>query len=130
MGSIKHSREWIRQAEYDMETAQVMLESGRYIYCIFMTHLSIEKALKALYVKRSAKNPPKTHSLVYLTRKADLILPSSVKEFIESLDGISVPTRYPDELAKLLKEYSKEKTETIFTKSKEVLEWIKKELGK
>jgi hypothetical protein len=30
---ITSSQEWLRQAEYDMETAGAMLDSGRYIYC-------------------------------------------------------------------------------------------------
>lgn len=51
-----------------------------------------------------------------------------MKEFLESLDEISVPVRYPKELEKLLKEYTENKTKTIFGKSKEVLKWLKKEL--
>lgn len=42
-------KEWLRQADYDMETAEAMFESGRYIYAVFMCHLSLEKALKGLY---------------------------------------------------------------------------------
>ena len=52
MDKAKYSREWIAQAEYDIDTAQVMLEGRRHIYCVFMCHLSIEKALKAVYVRR------------------------------------------------------------------------------
>jgi len=32
MDKIKSSQEWLRQAEYDMETAGAMLDAGRYIY--------------------------------------------------------------------------------------------------
>ena len=42
------SSEWLRQADYDLETAQYMLAGGRYIYAVFMCHLSAEKALKGL----------------------------------------------------------------------------------
>jgi len=35
--------EWITQAEYDIDTAQAMFEAGRYIYCVFMSHLAIEQ---------------------------------------------------------------------------------------
>lgn len=74
MDKIKSSQEWSRQAEYDMETARAMLDSGRYIYCVFMCHLSIEKSLKALYAKKLGKNPSKTHSLVYLAQSLHLDL--------------------------------------------------------
>jgi len=130
MDRIKNSQEWIKQAEYDIETAQVMLSSQRYIYCVFMCHLSIEKALKSLYVKNLAKSPSKTHSLVYLAQSIYLEFPQQIREFLERLDEVSVPTRYPEELEKLLKEYSKDRTRTIFDKSKEVLEWLRKELKK
>ena len=130
MDKIKSSQEWSRQAEYDMETAIAMLDSGRYIYCVFMCHLSIEKALKALYAKKLAKNPSKTHSLVYLAQSIQLDLPEQTKEFLEILDDVSVPTRYPEELEKLIKEYSKDRTKNILDNSRKALGWLKQELEK
>jgi HEPN domain-containing protein len=130
MDKIKSSQEWSRQAEYDMETASAMLDSGRYIYCVFLCHLSIEKALKALYVKKLGKNPSKTHSLVYLARSIDLDLPEQIKEFLETLDDVSVPTRYPEELEKLIKEYSKNRAKNILDKSRKALGWLKQKLKK
>jgi len=32
---------WINQANYDIDTAEAMFQSGRYIYTIFMIHLAI-----------------------------------------------------------------------------------------
>lgn len=128
MDKIKYSKEWIKQAEYDIETAHALLEKGRYIYCVFMCHLSLEKALKSLYVKGLNKNPPKVHSLVYLAQSTSLKPPQQFRIFLESLDEISIPTRYPEELEKLLKEYDKARSLGIFKKSKEVLKWLKKEL--
>lgn len=130
MDKIKSSQEWSRQAEYDMETARAMLDSGRYIYCVFMCHLSIEKSLKALYAKKLGKNPSKTHSLVYLAQSIQLDLPEQTKEFLEILDDVSVPTRYPEELEKLIKEYSKDRTKNILDNSRKALRWLKQELEK
>lgn len=128
--NIRYSREWLKQAKYDIDTAKAMLKAGRNIYCVFMCHLSLEKAFKALYVMRVDKNPPKIHSLVYFAQKVNLDLPRSLKEFIEKLDEVSVPTRYPDELEKILKEYNKPRTKIIFAKAKELLEWLKAKTGK
>ncbi len=121
MDKIKSSQEWLRQAEYDIETAGAMLDSRRYIYCVFMCHLSIEKALKALYAKKLGKNPSKTHNLVYLAQSIHLDLPEQIKEFLEMLDDVSVPTRYPEELEKLIKEYTENKTKDILDKSREIM---------
>ena len=63
--SNKHE-EWLKQADYDMDTADVMFNNGRYFYAVFMCHLSIEKALKGLYIKTLNHVPPKTHNLLYL----------------------------------------------------------------
>jgi HEPN domain-containing protein len=128
MDSIKYSQEWMKQADYDIGTAGVMLDGGKYLYCVFMCHLSIEKAFKALYVKSFTKNAPKIHSLVYFAQSMNLRLSQESKEFIEELDDVSVPTRYPDELDRLLKEYTKGRTRNIFDKSKGLLEWLKIEL--
>jgi len=130
MDKIKHTQEWVKQAQYDIETAQVMLESSRYIYCVFMCHLSIEKALKALYVNNLNENPPKVHNLLYLAQNANLKLPLPMREFLENLNEVSISTRYPEELQKLLKEYGKERVKIILDKSREVLKWLKKELKK
>lgn len=65
----KPAEEWLLQADYDMETAQAMFDSGRYIYAMFMIHLSIEKALKGIYAQSFKENPPKTHHLLYLIDK-------------------------------------------------------------
>jgi len=46
----KELQEWFRQAQYDLKSSEVMFNSKRYIHTIFMCHLSIEKALKGLYV--------------------------------------------------------------------------------
>jgi len=39
-------QEWLKQADYDMDTAEFMFAGGRYFYAVFMCHLSIEKASK------------------------------------------------------------------------------------
>ena len=43
----KETKNWLDSAKYDMETAEHMFNTGRYIYTIFMCHLAVEKALKA-----------------------------------------------------------------------------------
>lgn len=49
----KGSEEWFKQAEYDIKTAEAMFTARKYVYVVFMSHLSIEKALKGLYQKKA-----------------------------------------------------------------------------
>ncbi len=48
----KRPAEWLAQADYDIETAELMISGGRHFYAVFMCHLAVEKALKVSF-KRS-----------------------------------------------------------------------------
>ena len=74
--------EWYFQSDYDLETAVDMFKSGRNVYCIFMCHLSLEKALKGLLIKRTDEFPSKTHSLIYFADKLGLDMSDSNYEFL------------------------------------------------
>jgi HEPN domain-containing protein len=66
-----------------------------------MCHLSIEKALKGLLIKRTREFPSKSHSLINFVEKMELQLSNSMYEFLFALNKISIPTRYPEDLRKL-----------------------------
>ena len=48
---------WLKSAESDIKVAEHLFEKGDYHYCLFLGHLVLEKALKALYVKNVDINP-------------------------------------------------------------------------
>ena len=124
--SIRHE-EWYFQSDYDLETACDMFKSGRNVYCIFMCHLSLEKALKGLLIKKTGEFPSKTHSLVYFVDKIGLKMNDTDFEFLFMLNKISVPTRYPENLRNLFAAYTLERTESILKKTKELQIWIKQQ---
>ncbi len=121
-------KEWLKQADYDMETAEAMFNSGRYFYAVFMCHLSIEKALKGLYFKVLHETPPKTHNLLYLLNKISAKPNPKLEKFIVKLNTASIATRYPDDLAKIQADYTAEVTTKMMVKSKDVLQWVKTQL--
>ena len=118
-------KEWLKQADYDMDTADAMYIGGRYLYAVFMCHLSIEKALKGLFHHVLDEVPPKTHNLLYLLNKIGKKPELTLEKFIIKLNTASIATRYPDDLAKIQAEYTKEITENMITISKDVLKWVK-----
>lgn len=120
-------KEWFKQADYDMETAEVMYRGGRYFYAVFMCHLSIEKALKGLSHKILGEVPPKTHNLLLLLDKSGKKPDPEKEKFIIKLNTASVVTRYPDDLAKIQAVYSKEIAINFIQQSQGVLEWIKRQ---
>jgi HEPN domain-containing protein len=92
-----------------------------------MCHLSLEKVLKGLLIKRTGLFPSKSHSLIYFVDQTGLELDDSFYEFLFMLNKISVPTRYPDDLRKLFAVYTRERTESILNQTREVQGWIKKQ---
>lgn len=59
----KTTQNWMASSEYDIQMAEHMQETGRYIYVVFMCHLAVEKLLKAIVAEFQAELPPKTHNL-------------------------------------------------------------------
>jgi len=119
--------EWFFQSDYDLETAYQMLQSRRNIYCVFMCHLSLEKALKGLYIKRLNEIPPKLHALMYFVNKIQLALSDEYLLFIEKLDSLSIITRYPEDLRTMIALYTPKQTADIYEQTKIIQLWLKQQ---
>jgi len=105
-----------------------MFKAGRYIYTVFMCHLSLEKMLKAKVEENKDKTPPKTHDLVYLVSLAGLSPDKDTEKFIVEISNLSIVTRYPKDFSRMLKDFSQERVELILLKTKEAFQWIKQSI--
>lgn len=65
----KDRKEWLKQSDYDFDTAEYMFAGGRNFYAVFMCHIAIEKALKGLYYRITNEVPAKSHNLIYFLNK-------------------------------------------------------------
>ena len=119
--------EWFFQSDYDLETASHMLQSGRNIYCLFMCHLSLEKALKGLFIKRLNQFPPRLHDLIYFVDNLELEPENTYREFLVWLNRMGTTTRYPEDLRNLINLYPHEQTENIYQQTKIIQQWIKQQ---
>lgn len=110
---------WIEIAKYDLETAEAMLKSKRYLYVGFMCHQSIEKILKAIYAYKSKEIPPRIHNLARLLKLTGLDdgISDDYLNIIHELNPLNIATRYPDQELEILKdldyEYTSENKEVI-----------------
>jgi HEPN domain-containing protein len=93
---------------------------------LFMCHLSVEKLLKALYEATLKKIPPKTHNLVYLSKSMGLEIPENHVKTLESLNDLSIVTRYPEDMDALIKSFKKKRSEEYLDRTKALLRWLKK----
>lgn len=64
---------WDTGAQEDLETSQdVFSKAKRFGPSLFFLHLSLEKRLKALFVKKHHLYAPLTHNLLSLAQRCDL----------------------------------------------------------
>jgi HEPN domain-containing protein len=121
---------WIDLSDYDLETAEAMLQSKRYLYVGFMCHQSIEKAFKAYYTKLKSETAPYTHSLSYLAKQGDFYdkFSEKQKEFIDQIEPLNIEARYPSHKERLLKSLTDIKCLEIIDSTKEIQKWIKERL--
>jgi HEPN domain-containing protein len=105
------ARYWLELSEYDLETAEAMLASGRYLYVAFMAHQSVEKMLKAFHVQQQKEPAPFSHSLSYLAKKAGLsaLFSEEQQQFIDMLEPMNIECRYPTHKEQLMKSLSAER---------------------
>jgi len=73
---------WRTTAESDVETAEILINSRKYVEGMFFCHLCIEKIIKALVVKQTENIPTKSHDLFYLLDIAKV-------QFTEDQSGLS-----------------------------------------
>ena len=91
---MRPEERWFKQAQRDFYNAKKNLEMGLYDVCLFLCQQSVEKALKALYVKASKKPPPRVHSLEKLIRIMNL--GEKFRELTLDLEDYYFTMRYPD----------------------------------
>jgi HEPN domain-containing protein len=121
----KDTKNWIALADYDLETARHMLETGRYLYVIFLCHLALEKILKAHVTEVTQSVPLKSHDLIYLIKTCGLKIPERDLDFIGKINTASIPTRYPDDLQRSIKEYPKSIAKDYLRQTTEIILWLK-----
>ncbi|MCF8307312.1 MAG: HEPN domain-containing protein [Ignavibacteriales bacterium] len=121
---------WIDLSEYDICTAEAMLETKRFLYVGFMAHQAIEKILKAYFANIHKETPPYSHSLSYIAKKAGIYehFSEEQKYFLDMLEPLNIECRYPLHKAELLKILTEEKCREILKKSKTLQKWIREKL--
>ncbi len=124
----KAAVEWVKISEYDLQTAEAMLNSGRYLYVVFMCQQAIEKILKAIYSDKKNELPPRTHNLLYLVDVLNLNILESDKILLSQLNQFYLESRYPDEQGKLTEEIDKERSALFLQKTKEAWTCLKQML--
>lgn len=122
---------WIEMADYDLDTANAMLEIHRYLYVGFMCHQVIEKSLKAYWSETLTEPPLKIHTLLKLANKTglDALMTESQLDFIDTLEPLNIEARYPSYKERLLRSLSSEYCNELIKNTKDLQLWIRSKLS-
>ena len=119
---------WLDTAQYDLDTAEAMLKSGRWLYVVFMCQQAIEKLVKGLYILYIDDNVPRTHNIKILVDKFEHLLPEKMTDenydFFQELTIYYINGRYTDYKQKLSTSLGEQEAIKFHTKTKEMFEWL------
>ncbi len=65
---------WLDTASQDYDTMKHLYDSKDYHWALFIGHLVVEKTLKAIHVKNFDESVPRTHDLLRLAKKCNIML--------------------------------------------------------
>ena len=86
------SRDWLAQAERDLEQAKSSQKEDRHEWACFAAHQCAEKAVKALHL--FLKQEAWGHVVARLLQELPLSVSKDLIDNAKVLDGFYIPTRY------------------------------------
>jgi HEPN domain-containing protein len=119
---------WLDIAEYDLETADAMQKSGRYLYTVFMCQQALEKLLKAIHIHQKGEEAPRTHNLSYLFELLDLPENVPYLQTMTRLTAYYIKGRYPTYKQKLSQILDKKTSQALLNETQEIFRWLKSQL--
>ena len=121
---------WVELSDYDLETAEGMMQIKKYLYVAFMCHQTIEKIFKAVYTRQKGETPPYVHKLSYIAGEGGFYENFSEEQidFIDRLEPLNIRTRYPDYKKRLAKRLTPALCQEIINETQKLQQWTKKNL--
>ncbi len=116
---------WIERSQYDLDTAKIMLETGRYLYVAYMCQQAVEKILKAIIARQGKENFP-IHNLNRLAEIAMLRkdLSSDQFNFLAELTPYHIEARYGDYKESLFEIINITEAKRVYQKTLEIHQWF------
>jgi len=119
---------WLESAKYDLGTAKILLEGGRFPHALFFGHLALEKLLKALVVKTTKEHAPYTHSLPLLAEKTGLKISEELMDKLAEYTEFNIEARYPGERKDFYQKCTEKFARQKFEEIQEVYKWLRRKL--
>lgn len=121
------TKTWLELAVNDLALAKELLRRKSKVYYVaHFCHQAVEKLLKAVISERTNEIPAPTHNFKILLDQANLRdIPEDKKKFIFGLMPHYIGTKYPEDVTKLYKRYTKIFVQRLYGQTKETFKWLK-----
>ena len=131
MNTAEKVEYWLGIADYDLDTAEAMYSTGRWLYVAFMCHQVIEKTLKAYWCATQEDEPPYIHNHKRLADGCGLYSKMSIeqKDFLNTVTTYNIEARYPESKDALARKLDRETCRFIIDNTKTLQTWIKEQLS-
>ena len=108
MDKADYIKYWKTTASQDWKRVNLLFKNRDYVFALFCAHLTLEKLIKAHWVKDNVGNyPPKIHNLNKLLAQTKLNLTNEELVFCSDMNKFQIEGRYPDFITGLNKKLNK-----------------------
>jgi HEPN domain-containing protein len=119
---------WLGHAQYDLDAAEAMFKSGRWVYVVFMCQQAIEKLVKGLYLLYIDDNVPRLHNINAIFSRFSDRLPQQIKaeylDLFRQLSDCYKNTRYTEYIRNVSEMINESVAKSILDKTKEAYQWL------
>jgi HEPN domain-containing protein len=122
---VKH---WVDTSEEDFKTMLTLYDSKSYGWALFLGHISVEKLLKALFVRRFKEHAPLTHNLFRLAELLEIEMPNDYADWLDEITSFNLNARYDDYKREFYKLCTDDYTRTWVENIIHIRIWIKQML--
>lgn len=118
---------WTELSDYDLDTADAMFRTRRWLYVGFMCHQSIEKIFKAYWSSKKVELAPYSHNLINIAQSCGLgqMMNDEQRSFVGEMMPLNIEARYPSYKKSIEESLSESKCQDILIKTKALQEWVK-----
>jgi HEPN domain-containing protein len=121
---------WVERAEYDLETARSMLDTGRYLYVGYMCQQAVEKVLKGIIAQQNKENLP-IHNLNRLAQVAGIENDLNAEQFnfLAELTPYCIEARYGDYRDSLSEIINEQRAREVYAETQEIFQWLYRKIN-
>jgi len=119
---------WVETSDNDFQTMHILFRSKTYHWALFTGHISLEKMLKAFFVKQHRKHAPFTHNFYRLAELGGLYISEEYADWLFKITTFNLNARYDDYKKEFYDTCTANFAKEWIEKIKLLLQWIKQML--